>query len=265
MEFVFAVGVGLLVGLVLGSLGGGGGIITVPALVFLLGLPAHEATTASLVIVGVSSSVAVVSYARRGRVRYSMAVLFAALGVIGTTCGSVAARGVPESVLLGSFAVLLCCVAALMWRKAAGSSGAADNSESFQLVAFKPTFRVLWSRVALLVAAAIFVGFLIGFFGVGGGFAIVPALLLILGLPMTHAVGTSLLIVALMSTQTFVSKIFGGVDIVWPVVLVFTGAALVGSMLAPRWTANISGPTLTRSFAVLMVLVALSMGIGVAR
>ena len=185
----------LVVGVVLGALGGGGAILTVPVLTSLVGLTPAQATTASLVIVGSSSLLGLVPHARAGRVRVREGGVFGLLGVVGAAVGSRLSILVPGPVLMSAFSVLLLVVAVVMGRRARRTD--------------LPQVRERGWGVRVLAASA--VGLLTGFFGVGGGFVVVPALTLVLGLPMSVAAGTSLLVVAINSASSLLTRAFGGV------------------------------------------------------
>lgn len=261
MTLVVSLAAGLLIGIILGALGGGGGIMTVPVLIFLVGMPAADATTASLIIVGISSAVALVSHAKNGNVRWGTALAFALLGYVGNRAGVIAAHGVSEDVLLLGFAGLLVVVATLMWRKAGRKKTTPPVPRP--PVITPGTLRIDWRRAALLVTTAIGVGCLVGFFGVGGGFAIVPALALIMGLPMRQAIGTSLAVIVVMSADTLATKLAFGIDLPWVTVAVFTAAAMAGSVIGPRVGAKLDPIILAKCFATLMAAVAISMSAGV--
>lgn len=258
---VLIVAVGLLVGLTLGALGGGGSILTVPALVYLLDQGAVEATTGSLVIVGTTALIGAVPHLRAGRVRVGQGVVFGVLGVGGAYLGSRLSASVAPAVLLAAFAVLMLLVAALMTRRRrararAGAPAADDGAGSAPVVGLRPA-RCDCRGVLLLLATATGVGLLTGFFGVGGGFAVVPALVLALRLPMRTAIGTSLVVIAINSASALASRLGQDVELDWPVVGAFTVAAVAGSLLGARLTARVSPARLDLAFTVLLVAVAL--------
>lgn len=246
MNIVLALIAGLAVGVVLGALGGGGAIITVPLLIYALGMTPLEGTTGSLVIVGLSSLVAASSHARAGHVAWGQGLIFALLGTAGTVAGSLLSRGLDPTVLLTAFGLLLLVVATLMFRR----SGARETAQ-------RPPRSLKDPRVLGATAVtATGVGLLTGVFGVGGGFAIVPALTLVLGFSMPLAVGTSLLVIGLNSATALVAKLGTGVSLDWPVVAAFTATAIVGSLGGSRISRAASPRVLQRSFAGLLVLVA---------
>lgn len=235
---------GVVIGLSMGALGGGGSILAVPVLVYALLLDPQAATTASLVIVGVTAIAAAVSHARAGRVDWRAAVIFGALGIPASIGGSLLNRAVDPQVLLLAFAALMLLAAAAMYRRSRQPEDASP--------AHSPTAT---AHVARVVGVALVVGFLTGFLGVGGGFLIVPALVLAMGFGMPTAVGTSLVIISITSFAAFVERLGHG-TIPWNVIVPFTAAAIVGSLLGKRLSDKVPGATLTRAFAVLLVLVA---------
>ncbi|MEI2778802.1 MAG: sulfite exporter TauE/SafE family protein [Tetrasphaera sp.] len=257
---VVAVLVGLLIGLSLGALGGGGSILTVPALVYLVGQDAKDATTGSLVIVGLTSLIALIPHARAGRVRFLQGLVFGALGIAGSFAGSALAAHVPSRVLLASFAALMLVVAVLMFRRSsAARNGSAPDDVIHPVIRWRP-FHCDWVRVVRILATATGVGLLTGFFGVGGGFVLVPALVLALEFSMPVAVGTSLLVIAVNSATALTARLGQGISLDWGVIALFTAAAILGSLAGGRVASRLPAAALTRAFSVLLVLVALGVG-----
>lgn len=255
--------VGLVIGLSLGALGGGGSILTVPALVYLLGQGPREATTGSLIVVGLTSLVALVPHARRGRVRFAQGLAFGALGTVGSLVGSALAAHVAPTVLLAGFAALMLLVATLMVRRTrARAAGAADvaaaggRTDLGPMLSLRPLSCACPRLMRLLVTASV-VGLLTGFFGVGGGFVLVPALVLALSFDMPTAVGTSLLVIAVNSTTALLARANSGTSPSWPVLGAFTALAVAGSLVGGRLATRVSPRVLTRAFSVLLVGVAL--------
>lgn len=260
-----SLGLGLLIGLVMGALGGGGSILTVPALVFALGLSAQEATTGSLVIVGITAVFASVGHARSGNTRWKTGLLLGAAGVPASVLGTRLNRLVDENVLLLSFAVLMLVAAAGMLLQSHShapdpaddeDTGSRTSGGTATAVRPAPAPTITGSKAALrLVAAGLLIGFLTGFLGVGGGFVIVPALAIALGCSMPVAVGTSLLVIALNSAVALVARV-GNSTFAWDVIVPFTLAAIIGSLLGTKVADRVASHTLTRAFAVLLVAVA---------
>ena len=247
---------GLFVGLLMGALGGGGAILAIPLLTFGLGFSAHDAAVASLVIVGLGALTGVFGHARFKHVWFQEGIIFGIFGIGGAFLGTRAAQGIDSSLLLTLFSVLLLVVAGTMIRKALRPSTKAPTLKRL-VTRENGTLRInVKSFVQLLITATI-VGFLTGFFGVGGGFAIVPALMLVFGFAMPVAVGTSLLVIFLNSVTAFILHGEAAFHLDWPVVLVFTALAMVGSVLGAKVGEKVSKRTLQLSFASLLILIAL--------
>ena len=244
---VAAVALGAAVGLVLGALGGGGSVLTVPALVFVLGLTAQEATTGSLIIVGLTAAAAAIGHARAGHVQWKRGLLLAGAGVPAALLGTAANRLVDQNVLLLAFAALMLVAAIGMLITSPGSGDDASEERGNG-----PSGGALWLRV---LWAGLLIGALTGFFGVGGGFVIVPVLVVALHFPIATAVGTSLVVIALNSGVSLAARL-GSASIAWDVIAPFTAAAVVGSFAGKRVADRLPATALTRAFAVLLVLVA---------
>ncbi|HXX89014.1 MAG TPA: sulfite exporter TauE/SafE family protein [Acidimicrobiales bacterium] len=281
MTLLLLVPLGLAIGVALGALGGGGSILAVPALVYGVGLGTKQAMTTSLVVVGVTALGAMAGHWRAGHVRLGVGLWFGLAGIAGSVAGSMLNHHVDTAVLLVSFAVVMLVVAWRMWVRASGP-GPADDDRGGRRTAAPPVapsaaatplpvsgavladMRPPGSRARLHVsarlavgvaAAGTVVGFLTGFFGVGGGFVIVPALVLVLGFDMPVAVGTSLLVIAVNAAVALITRLATtGVD--WHVALPFTVAGLAGALAGTRVADRVSSSTLVRCFAVLLGAVA---------
>ncbi|MGK2875531.1 MAG: sulfite exporter TauE/SafE family protein [Nocardioides sp.] len=275
MTLALTVALGLLIGAVLGALGGGGAILTVPALVYLVGQPAQEATTSSLVIVGLTAAVGMASYLSSHRVRWGLGLTFGIVGFPATWLGSYFNHRVDQHLVLLGFSVLMIAAAAAMVgdrpRNADTAHEATKSAEPgpprpaqgsthtsrvtvLERSSGAPASRMIPSPVAV-VLVALAVGLLTGFFGVGGGFVVVPALVLVLRLPMHLAVGTSLMIVALNSSTSLVARA-GTAHFDWGVIIPFTVAAMVATLAGKRVAERVPARRLKLSFAALLVLVA---------
>lgn len=232
---------GGLVGLLLGMMGGGGSILTVPVLVYVLGQGAHEATSTSLVIVGASAAIAALGHARAGRVDTRAGLIFGGLGGATALLGAWLNRKVSGQAVLFLFALLMVAAAVSMLRRR-------------QPVGTTEQYRSRGSAVKI-AGAGMVVGMMTGFFGVGGGFVIVPALVLVAGMPMHVAVGTSLLAISLQSAWGLAGHLgFGKID--WSVTAVFLLGSLAGVVVGGRISGRLSQRTLTRAFAVFLFLLA---------
>jgi uncharacterized membrane protein YfcA len=241
-----AIGLGLLIGLTLGALGGGGSILTVPALVYVLGQDARAATTSSLFIVGVSAVIAALGHARSGRVRWGVGAAFGVTGIAAGFAGTAANRLLDPDVLLLGFAGVIVVAAVGMLAKSRGADPAPPHRSDGR-----------WApgRIGRIVVAGLAVGFMTGLFGVGGGFVIVPALTLTLGMSMPEAVATSLVVISINSAGALLARA-GTADFDWALIVPFTLAAIAGSLSGKRVTDRVSGTALTRAFAVLLIGVA---------
>jgi len=260
-----AAGLGLLMGLVIGALGGGGSILTVPALVYALGMSAQEATTASLVIVGLTATVSAVGHARSGHTRWRSGLLLAAVGVPASLVGTHFNRLVDENALLLAFAALMLVAAAGMLIRSGDDTGADPQNQDVDRTPPRGEGTAAdlrrGGRATLpTIAAGLGIGALTGFFGVGGGFAIVPVLVVALHVPMTAAVGTSLLVIALNSAVALAARAGQG-NFDWQVIVPFTAAAVIASLVGQRVADQLPGRSLTRAFAALLVLVAGYVGV----
>jgi uncharacterized protein len=258
-----AIPAGLLIGLSLGALGGGGSILTVPALVYLLHQQPHAATTGSLLIVGITALAGMAAHWRAGRVRAAQGTIFGVLGVAGSYAGSRLSASIRSDLLLTLFAglMLVAATAMLRHRRRAGggpapaAAAAVSGSPPAAYGPDRPAAPAAARRALKVAAAATGVGLLTGFFGVGGGFVIVPALVLALGFEMPVAVGTSLLVISINSAAALAARI-GGVRLDWPLIGVFVLAALAGALGGNRVASRVSASRLTVAFTVLLVAVA---------
>lgn len=226
-----AVGIGLSLGL----LGGGGSILTVPALVYLGGLPPFEATTASLVVVGLTSVSGALQHARHGNLERRSALAFAATGIPGSFAGSLLSRGIAASTQLLLFSLAM--VAAGLAMLLRGELSAAERPS-----------------MPRVLAAGAAVGVLTGFLGIGGGFLIVPALVLFAGVQMGQAIGTSLAVIAVNCAGGFAGRLTSHID--WPATLGFTLVAIAGSFAGARLARRLAAAWLRRAFAVFVLVIA---------
>lgn len=263
MTLLAATGLGLLIGAVLGALGGGGAILTVPALVYLLGQEPRDATTSSVIIVGLTAVVGAVGHARSGHVRWRTGLPFGVTGFTAAIAGTAVNQYVEPHILLLGFAALMTIAAIGMLTHAHHGPSIHDTSGDGLAIggtartgAARPEPARSGTGIAVKVAVVgLLVGFLTGFFGAGGGFVIVPALVLVLGLPMPTAVGTSLLIIAINSAASLATRA-GHAHFEWPIILPFTIAAMAASLAGKKIADRLSGTVSTRAFAVLILAVA---------
>lgn len=242
---MLAAGLGLVMGLVIGALGGGGGVLAVPALVYLLGQSAQDATSSSVLIVGVTAAAGVLARIRGGLIRWRTGLTFGALGVPAAALGTLLNQRVAEPVLLLAFAALTLLVAAVMLLDGGGGHPPHDAPD--------PPRRRAATILKVLVCGLV-IGFLTGFLGVGGGFLVIPALVIVLRMRMTLAIGTSLLIIAINAGAALGTRA-GVTEFDWAVVVPFTAAAVVASLAGKRIADRFSGAALSRAFALMLLAV----------
>ncbi|MCF7552652.1 sulfite exporter TauE/SafE family protein [Pseudonocardia sp. WMMC193] len=263
-----AAALGLVMGVVVGGLGGGGGVLTVPALVYVLGQSAQDATTSSVIIVGITAAVGAVARIKGGGVDWRNGIALGVVGIPAAYLGTLLNRHVSQPVLLLAFAALtiVAAVAMLLHARRDPEPAPPDDPDTSSpgagvvAVRTRPARSALLFTAAKVVACGAAVGFLTGFLGVGGGFLVVPALVIVLRMPMSLAVGTSLLVIVLNSMSSVVSR-FGGMHLDLHVVAPFTIAAVLGTLIGKRVADRLSGATLTRYFAVMLVAVGLFVGV----
>ena len=259
MTLLLAVVAGALIGLSLGALGGGGSILAVPVLVYALGQSPGQATTGSLVVVGVTSLIGAVTSYRAGHVLFARGAAFGAVALGGAVVGAKASAHVPESTLLACFAVLMLVVAALMVVRLLhhGSGGAPRGAPlDHPIITFSPLFACQCPRALKVLITATVVGLLTGFLGVGGGFLVVPALLLALTLPMKYAAGTSLVVITMTSAVALAVRAGTGVSPDWWLVLILTVASAAGAVAGARLACRTDTRRLQVAFTVLVLAVA---------
>jgi len=239
MRLLLPAVLGSAVGLSLGVLGGGGSMLTVPLLVYALRFSAGEAITTSLLIVGATAFMGAWFHHRQGNLRVTVALTFGGVGIVAAYGGSKLSKRFDESLLLTLFALIMLAAAGAMWRGKSHLEKAKSERAALHKV----------------ILSGIGVGFLTGFLGVGGGFLIVPALVLFAGLPMKQAVGTSLLTIALNCAAGFAGHV-QNLDVNWTVTVIFTAGAIGGSFAGERLARRLSAARLQKAFAVFIALVA---------
>lgn len=240
----------LVIGLSLGLLGGGGSILTVPVLVYVLGYPVKTAIPMSLVVVGLTSLMGVAGHARGGTVRWRTALAFGPAAIVGALAGAQLGLLVSARLQLTIFAVIMILAAVSMWfGQALWLRGAPAGPPRRRPVALVGTLGGL-------------VGLLTGLIGIGGGFLYVPALVLLAALPMREAVGTSLVLITLSAASGF-ARYAGVVALDWGAVALFTGLAFAGVLAGARLVSRVSQQGLRRGFALFLLLMgAVVLGFG---
>ena len=262
MTLGLALVAGALIGLSLGALGGGGSILAVPVLL-ALGQTPTQATTGSLLTVGVTSLAGAITAYRAGNVLLARGLTFGAVATGGAVAGARASATVPEPVLMAAFAVLMLVVAALMaarqWRSRGGAptgAHAARPQLDDPIITFSPTFMCQCPRALKVLVTATAVGLLTGFLGVGGGFLVVPALVLALALPMGYAAGTSLVVITITSITALATRAGTGLSPDWWLVAALTFTAVAGSIAGAGLAARTDTRRLSLAFTGLVVAVA---------
>ncbi len=221
----------------LGLLGGGGSILTVPALVYLIGQTPQVAVTTSLAIVGANSALGAFFHRSQGTLNWRVALIFGGTGMIFSYLAAGLSKQFSPNVLMVAFAALMLIVGIVLVRQ-------------------KPTSQRLEQKEHLklwkVLVGGVSVGLLTGILGVGGGFLIVPALVMLVGMPMHQAVGTSLIVITMNSLSGFLGHLTGmTLDI--PVILIFIAAGVIGTFAGSRLGKRLDATLLRKSFALFVI------------
>lgn len=240
--------IGFFTGLVLGVFGSGGGIVTTPALIYLLHIPVKSSIAMSLGIIAITGIVAVIQYWRRGHVNLKIAILFSLFSMSGSYLGSYLGLFTPPWVQLITFSVVMYIAA---WKLLSRDKGRPAKSTDLETNQLKSV--VIW--VLRMGIVGLLVGILAGLIGVGGGFMIVPALVLLSGMPMKEAIGTALIIVTLNSIAGFAGYL-GHVYINYALVGEFAIVAFFGSLLGSYITHRLSPNHLKIAFGIFLLFAA---------
>ena len=246
-QTALAVASGSVVGLSLGLVGGGGSILAVPLLVYVVGLEnPHVAIGTSAIAVALNAATNLAMHAKAGNVKWRCATVFGAAGVTGAFLGSTLGKMMDGHNLLALFAILMIVVGALMLR------GQARIGDSL--------VRLSRENLPKLLGLGLITGTLSGFFGIGGGFLIVPALILATGMPILNAIGSSLVSVTAFGLTTAGSYAWSGL-VDWPLAGLFVGGGMVGGLLGAHAAKSLAirKGLLTKLFAMLIFAVALYM------
>ena len=247
IQSVLGLASGMLVGFSLGLVGGGGSILAVPLMVYVVGVPdAHVAIGTSAVAVAANAAMNLSNHARGGSVRWSCALVFAGAGIAGAFAGSIAGKMIDGQKLLALFALLMLVIAALML-KTRSRIGVADA-------------RMSWDNTPAVVGLGLATGTLAGFFGIGGGFLIVPALMLATGMSIMNAISSSLVAVTAFGLTTAASYAWSGL-ISWQLAGLFVAGGLAGGLIGTRSAQLLAGRrgALNIVFAAVIIAVALYM------
>lgn len=234
---VLALLLAALVGVSLGLLGGGGSILTVPILTYVVGMEPREAIASSLFIVGATSAVSAIGHAKAGRVRWRTGLIFGGAGMAGAFAGGLLGGLIPGAVLMVLFALMMIVTATAMIRGRSNTSDAPARTAS----------------AARVVIDGFAVGIATGLVGAGGGFLIVPALNLLGGLPMAVAVGTSLLVITMKSFAGLGGYLLS-VSLDWPLLAAFTGTAIAASFLGVSLAGRLPERALRTGFGIFVLI-----------
>jgi len=232
------------IGISLGMLGGGGSILTLPILKYVLGFEAHQAIAGSLFVVGATSATALITHARNGRVRFRTGLIFGLAGMAGAFGAGRVAKFIPAGILLVAFAAMMVVTAVAMLR------GRRDVTPRPASAKELPVLKVLLEGLV--------VGAVTGLVGAGGGFLVVPALVLLGGLPMSVAVGTSLLVISMKSFAGFAGYL-SSTTVDWKLLLPITAVAIVGSVFGGWAAGKVQQEKLRRAFGWFVVVMAIYM------
>ena len=259
---ILAILSGMVTGMVLGLFGSGGSIVALPALLYLLDVAPKSAIAMSLGVVAITATLAAIDNWRRGNVVIRVALVFGLFGVMGTFAGARLGLMTPVVIQLGLFALVMYAAAWRMLKPVTLSPHQAVLASADAVVAtgdgsaaFRSCHDFFSPCMGHIALHGIGVGVLTGLVGVGGGFLIVPALVLLSGIPMKQAVGTSLAIVAAKSYAGFAGYM-GGVTIDYALMGAFTAVTVVGSFVGTRLAGYVSQATLKKAFAWFLVVVA---------
>lgn len=245
---ILTLSMSIVIGLLLGLLGGGGSILTVPMLVYILHVEPKNAIVTSFVVVGISSLMALIPHARRGLVCWKSGLFFGLTGMLGAYAGGRLAGHFSSDLLMSLFGLICLATGILMMRRRKSSTAPESTNETLKACPLKvPYLRVLYD--------GFFVGALTGIVGVGGGFLIVPALTLLVGLPMKGAIGTSLLVVA-MNAIAGLSGYSQHVSLDLQLTGMVVGGAITGSAIGAFLSGYIKPAMLRSVFGVMVILVA---------
>lgn len=239
-QFALDLALGFGIGLSLGLMGGGGSLLTVPALVYLVGQTSQTAVTTSLAIVGANSLMGASFHRAQGTLDWKVALTFGGAGMLVAYLSAGLSRMMPEAFLLVAFALIMLLVGGLMLTRTSIDSVEMSKPRSLPVV----------------IASGAGVGLMTGILGIGGGFLIVPALVMLVGLPMQMAVGTSLIIIAMNSLAGFLGHAGDG-SLNITMTVIFTAAGLVGTFAGARLNKRLPAVKLQKVFAWFVILLAI--------
>lgn len=249
MQLVLAIALGLGIGVVVGTIGGGGAILALPVFVYVLGEGVSAASTASLIVVALGASAGAGAQALQGRVCWRVAAAFAVPAAAGAYLGTIAGASVSPSALILAFVPVMLVAAAMTYARGAEN---ADLDEARARGCPRP-------ELPRSGASGLAVGAMTGFFGVGGGFLVVPALTSLLGLPLRRAIATSLAVIGFTGLVALGVHLSRGAEPDWPLTIALSAAAAVGALIGSSLGGRVSTETLGRAFALVVALLALAL------
>lgn len=247
MTWILGLSLSALIGVALGLLGGGGSILTVPILLYVFHLEAHQAIATSLLVVGTTSLFALLPHARAGRVRWQTGATFGLASMLGAWSAGRVAHLIPPTLLLLGFAAMMVVTAIAMLRKGRAPAPLAQEPAPEASPLPLPLGKILLEGLA--------VGAVTGLVGAGGGFLVVPALTLLGGLPMPVAVGTSLLVIA-MKSYAALAGYLSTTAIPWRLAGAVTGSAVAGSFVGAKLAGLVPPDRLRQGFGFFVIVMA---------
>lgn len=242
-DVILAIPFGIAIGLVVGAVGGGGAILALPVLVYVLGEGVTGASTASLIVVAIAAGIGAGALAWRGHVCWQLALTFSLPAAAGSLLGTIANGAVSGKVLILAFVPVMAVAAAATWHRA-------DDVHDEGIGDCPPT------RLARIVLSGAAVGLMTGFFGVGGGFLIVPALTLGLDMNFRRAVATSLVIITITGGVALASHLAAGAHLDVPVTVALAGATAAGTLIGTSISQRLPQAALGKAFSVVVALLA---------
>jgi uncharacterized membrane protein YfcA len=253
MDIIWILGhiLALGIGISLGLLGGGGSILAVPILMYVMGLSPQEAIAASLFIVGIVSLLGLIPHAKAGNVSLKLALTFAPAAMVGAYAGArlAALPAITDTIQVVAFGIVMLLASILMIRKGQRQAQPVE-------AALSPPKSPSLGKILMIPLEGLLVGIITGFVGVGGGFAIIPALVLLGGTPMKEAIGTSLLIIAFKSATAFLGYM-DQVSLDWGLMMSFTLAASVGTYAGAMLSHRLDASHLQKAFGYFVLAVSI--------
>ena len=237
----------VLIGLSIGLLGGGGAILAVPIFTYVLGFGAKEAIASSLMVVGATSLFGMVGHWREGNVQLRVALLFGVFAMAGAYLGAQLATFFSSAAQFAHFAAVMLVSAFFMFRDNQSDEDEEDEPGDYSFA---------WKTFVLLAVVGAAVGVLTGLVGVGGGFLIVPALILLGNVLVKQAIGTYVMVIAMNSVSGFVGYL-GQVEIQWGLLALFVALAIAGSFAGAYLVRFVPSDKLQKGFAAFLVLMAI--------